>query len=168
MTEVLHGSGDYDQISIAFLISALLVAPFLEELAFRYPLKDFQKNFMPSMIAIFLLMVLSLFNSAFVGYVLLVLAIVYSANWILLKYGRISRSHSTKLNYLLSMSCFVVAHFGILEVVRFEYWPIYVIYAVHMGIAAYFLSKVRLGKNVYFGMFLHFLYNLVPVIVLVF
>ena len=90
------------------------------------------------------------------------------ANWLLLEYRRVRVNTSSKVIYIVSMVIFVIAHFFLLEMVRFEYWPLYSLYGIHMVISAYFLARIRMKRNTLYSMILHCLYNLVPALVLVF
>ena len=164
MTELLQGTNG--EITFPLIISTLLLAPILEELAFRHPLRDFQKNFYPSIVAILLLLVLSLINQKIVGVMLILLGLIYVANRELLRRKRIRKTTSARTIYLVSMLFFVIAHFGTLEVLRQEYWPLYIIYGAHMTVSAFFLSRLRIERNTGHSMMLHFLYNLVPVLII--
>ena len=168
MTEILNGTQDSDGISMVFLLSTLVLAPVFEELAFRHSLKDFQTNYLISLLAIILLIAISLLNKKMVGILLLFLAILYSINWFLLLHGRIQIALSSKAIYALSMIFFVLAHFVSMDTIYSGYWPIYTFYGIHMVVCAYYLSKIRLQKNTVHSIFLHFLYNLVPALVMLF
>lgn len=168
MTEILNGPRNNGGITLLFLLSTLLLAPVFEELAFRQPLKDFQSNYLISTMAIIVLIGLSFFNRTSVGLLLLLLGIFYSINRHLLLSGHIQTDLSSKVIYILSMLFFVLAHFVSIETFDLSFWPVYVVYGTHMAVCAYYLSKIRLQKDIYYSMFLHFLYNLVPILVLVF
>ena len=168
MSEIYGGRNSSDKITFPFIISTLILAPLLEEISFRLPLKDFKRNFLLSFMALTLLIALSHFTEKKVGFILLILGVIYTLNWLLLLRKRINVNISRKAIYILSMVFFVLAHFGTIEVLHREYQPIYILFGAHMTICAYFLSKIRLNGNVYYSMLLHFLYNLVPVLVLVF
>lgn len=168
MAAIVNGSDRQDTITFLFIFSSLIFAPILEELAFRHPLKDFETNFLPSMLAILFLIILSVFNKKIVGLLILLLGLIYTLNWLLLRQGRIQAESSSKVLYVLSLIFFVIAHFGTLDVLIWEYWPLYILYAIHMGVCAFFLAKIRLLRNTYHSMFLHFLLNLIPALVLIF
>lgn len=168
MKEILKIPHGPEYLTLTFFFSSLLLAPVLEELAFRHPLKDLQFNYLISIGAIVILIGISLFNKKSVGFFLLILGLIYTILWMLQQKGRIQARTSSKAIYVLSMSFFVIAHFAAVETFQLIHWPIYTLYGVHMAVCAYFLSKIRLQKDTCHSIVLHFLYNLLPALFLIF
>lgn len=166
MPEIIQLTDHREKVTLLFLFSTLFLAPLLEELIFRHPLKDFQTNFKSTLLALAIMIILSLLSKNIVGILILMLGVIYCLNWLLLEHSRIHAAISSKAIYVMSFVFFVVAHFGRFEVLRSEYWPLYVLYGAHMAICAYFLADIRLRRDTSHGILLHFLYNLVPVLVL--
>jgi len=167
MPEIIHLTAHRERVTLLFLFSTLFLAPLLEELVFRHPLKDFQANFKSSLLALIIMIILSLLRKNIVGIFILMLGVIYCLNWLLLEQSRIHTAISSKAIYVMSFVFFVVAHFGRFEVLQSEYWPLYTLYGAHMAVCAYFLAETRLRRDTSHSIFLHFLYNLVPVLVLI-
>lgn len=162
MGEIISVPKGSDSFTLTFLFSTLILAPILEEMAFRYPLKNFQNNYLMAIGAIILLIITAWFNKKFVGLLLLFLGLVYTIVWLLIQRDRIYAETSSKVIFAVSMVFFVLAHFGSMEAFQLMYWPMYMLYGVHLSVCAYFLAKIRMRKNTWYSIFLHGLYNLVP------
>jgi|GEM_PF-3447279 len=143
-------------------ISALLLAPLIEELVFREPLKLSKKNIIIPKLFLISSIIGLIIKRKFIFYLL----IVYSIYLLLLFYflQKPEKKNIVKLNVIITSILFGYLHIYTFDKVDIAYWYLYLHKVIPLAIFGFFLAKIRLKLNTYWSILGHTVFNSIPFI----
>lgn len=157
---------------IITVFAALILSPILEELIFRLVLNDFSKikNIVFASLSFFAAMLFSYYKNDGIDSRYLVVftwvLIIWTCYFINKKVAISEFNKYDKSLIFISSFLFSISHFESYNINNGNYS--YIINFLILFITGLLLAKVRLKIGVVWGMFTHFLINLVPSIILLF
>jgi len=144
----------------------LIFAPIIEEIIFRLHLKFNNKNFLISL-SVLIIAIIKAYNvSLILFYIFFIYAVVLIVIWFL---SRILKSNNImfKINIILSILFFGLSHISHIKIYNLQFWPVYLHYFIPLFIFGYYLSKIRLKLNIFYSVLAHFVFNLIPIVIMI-
>lgn len=150
------------------VLFTLVLSPVIEELSFRYHLKNFQSTFFLTITVVFCATIYFYYKSEILFYLLCSYGIILITTYYLIRYKFGKKKNLLKILIVISNCAFITSHLENIKAFNFEYAPILTSYFIYLLVISVSLTLIRFKYGFFYAVFLHFLLNLVPFVVSVF